>query len=596
MSSERTVPSKPIREAPPSAAKRDWRNSWWVAGGLGCLLGGCIALLLGSLFFAREPVEAALAGWVQGSETRVSEATTTTPTSVTVTPSLTGTVSLTPTVEITGSLTPQPPVTETITATATTTVTVTIAADETEIGDNDDKNIESDSLPVSDEPEIGDITFALDATADSYEPVDAGETFEAGVTEIHAIFDYSGMSNENQWERVWYLDGQEILRNKAQWAGQPAGRFDYFIDADGEPLFPGEWRLELYVEEELLAVGNFTIAADEEADDEIAAEATAPTVLTQATRTPTPRPTTPTREPSPAATRPGTPRPSDGGTYRLLFTRWDGGQHHLYVADTNGDNERFLLRRAAGPSWTPDGDTIFFYGEEGVDRQLVDGVEYIFDGISNGLISMDASPLPRGMDQISLFQGLDWKQGTARWARVSPNGQMVAFDARPGSRDYRIFFLGTDDNQQFRYEILGEQAAWSPDSDQIVYRSGRDGQTGLWISNRDDTGHTLLIEVGSASFPTWSPDGQTIAISREVDGNIDIYTIDIDGSNLQRLTTALGQDTLPVYTPSGDLIFRSVRSGQWAIWKMSGTGDNQTEIIPEANVGPDWAFSRMSVN
>ncbi len=457
-----------------------------------------------------------------------------------------------------------------------------------------------ETSPVT--PSIGEITFALDATEDDYEPVEPGITFEEGITEIHAIFDYEGMSDAYVWERVWYLNGDEILRNAADWAGEERGRFDYFIDADGEPLFPGRWRLELYVEDQLLASGSFTIEANEATEADEAAEideteiaATTSTPTTDANGTPTATPTrSPASSPSPTAPPPA-PTRSGGGTYSLLFTRWDGGQHHLYVADTNGNNELYLLRRAAGPSWTPDKRNIFFYGEEGIDRQLVDGVEYVFDGVSNGIISMEAAPLPQGMDEISLFQRLDWKQGTARWANVSPNGQMVAFDAKPGSRDYRIFFLGTEGNQQYRFEILGEQADWSPDSERVVYRSGRGGQTGLWIANRDDTGHMLLTGNGSDSFPTWSPDGQTVAFSREVEGNIDIYAIEVDGSNLRRLTEALGPDTLPTYTPDGDLIFRSARDGQWSIWKMSGTGNNETEIIPDANVGPDWSFSRMSV-
>jgi hypothetical protein len=28
---------------------------------------------------------------------------------------------------------------------------------------------------------------------------------------------------------------------------------------------------------------------------------------------------------------------------------------------------------------------------------------------------------------------------------------------------------------------------------------------------------------------------------------------------------------------------------------MSGTGANQQEIIPDAGVGPDWAYSKMDV-
>ena len=99
----------------------------------------------------------------------------------------------------------------------------------------------------------------------------------------------------------------------------------------------------------------------------------------------------------------------------------------------------------------------------------------------------------------------------------------------------------------------------------------------------------------SDSFPAWSPDGQTIAFSREVGGNVDIYTVDIDGSNLQRLTDTPGHDTLPEFLPNGDVVFRSARTGSWGIWKMKGDGADQIEIIPNAVVGPEWSFSRMGV-
>jgi Tol biopolymer transport system component len=267
----------------------------------------------------------------------------------------------------------------------------------------------------------------------------------------------------------------------------------------------------------------------------------------------------------------------------------------MYVADTNGSGERFLLNRAAGPSWTPSGQEIFFFGEAGIDRQrLVDGREFVFDGISNGIVALtNAAALPSA-DTALLYQGNDWKQGTARWASVSPDGQMVAFDAKPGG-DYRIYFLGTADNQQFRFEIIGEQADWAPNSQKIVYRSGRDGKTGIWISNRDDSGHTNITQGGSDSFPAWSPDGKTIAFSRDDGGNVNIYLVNVDGSNLRQITDAPGPDTLPIYTPSGDIVFRSARSGSWGIWKMSGDGSNQKEIIPNAGVGPDWSFSKMDV-
>ncbi|MBN1991828.1 MAG: PD40 domain-containing protein [Anaerolineae bacterium] len=427
-----------------------------------------------------------------------------------------------------------------------------LAQDDTE-GVRAGDSIPADS-PVGPEPEIGQITFALGAT-ELREPIDPDLLFTAGITQIHAIFDYSGMSTAYTWERVWYLNETEVARSATAWTGPESGTFDYFIDNGLKPLPAGDWLLEIYVEDKLQSLGVFII------EDVL-----------------------------PPAETAGSP----AGVYQLVYPKCDGDHHDIYVADTNGRHEQLIVTRGAGPSWTPDGAMIFFFGEGGVDRQMRNGLEYVFDGISSGLVAMTAYPLPTGIEQLNMFQSLDWKQGTARWARVSPDGSMVAYDAKPGG-DYRLYFLGTAANQQFRYEIPGEQADWSPDSRKIVYRSGRNGQVGIWISNRDDSDPTRLTENGTDSFPAWSPDGDTIAFSRDVEGNVDIYAINVDGSNLRRLTDAPGHDTLATYAPNGDLIFRSARTGSWGIWKMKGDGSGQTEIIANACVGNDWAYSMMDV-
>ena len=554
-------------EGTPPDPEKPKRNPLMIAGGIGCALLLCVALLIGGGFYYMGESVDNLTANLLGDEAFA-------PVEETVPVTEEATATTVPTLEPTPVIEPTTEPTEEATA---------------------EPGIEPSPTPRPD-PELSEITFALDAT-ETYEPIDPATEFEGEVTEVHAIFEYTGLSPDYTWERVWFLDGQEVLRSKEAWTGADAGVFDYFINAGGEPLSPGEWTLELYVEDELLTTGSFVILEDEAtlaaAGTAEAESTTEPTELVEATDEASEHdadlPTVSTATPAPTAT----PVPQ-AQTYQLAYTKWNGVQHNLYVGDTDGSTEQFIIGRAAGPSWTPDGQRIFFFGETGVDRQTVEGVEYVFDGISNGIVAVNVSPLPESVGEVQLFQGLDWKDAGARWANVSPNGQMVAFDSKR-SGNYRIYFLGTQDNEQFRYEIIGEQADWSPDSQKIVYRSGRDGTTGIWISNRDDSGHTLITNGGSDSFPAWSPDGETIAFSRDEEGNTDIYTVNIDGSNLQRLTDAPGPDTLPTYTPDGQIIFRSARTGNWGIWKMNGDGADQTEIIPDANVGVDWTFSRMSV-
>ena len=546
---DQTIYSNKSVATPPEKPKR---NPLLIIGGIGCAFLLCAGLLVvGGAYFLGNQITS-LAGVSGDEDTPTTEASADEPTA-------------TPT--------PEPEPTE-----------ETAATSESEPTPTSEASAATDTPEIPAEPEIGEIVFALGST-DDQEPIDPADTFEEGITEVHAIFEHNNISPDYTWERVWYLNGEEVLRSEETWDSDPTGIFDYFINAGGDPLSPGEWVLELYVEGELLASGSFEIEAEEEP---IAATTpTATPTLEAAEATPTP---TATRRPAP---------PPAARTYQLVYTKWDGGRHNIFIGDTDGSAEQFIMHNGAGPSWLGNSDTIFFFGEPGVNLQNRDTFPGIgsceLPGVSDGIVAITIPDAPQEVCQASseVFQGLDWKVGSARWTSVSPDGNMVAYDAKPGG-DYRIYFLGTADNQQFKFEIVGEQADWSPNSQKVVYRSGRDGKTGIWISNRDDSGHTLVTN-GNDSFPAWSPDGQTIAFSRDEGGNVDIYTVNIDGSNLTRLTDASGPDTLPIYTPGGQIIFRSARSGSWGIWKMNGDGSNQTEIIPNAGVGPDWAKSKMDV-
>ena len=415
--------------------------------------------------------------------------------------------------------------------------------------------------PVSQQPSIGAITFAVDATEDN-QPIGAASSFQADIEEIHAIFSYEGMSDGDPWERYWYQDGEEVGGGSDVWDAGESGTFDLSLSNNGQPLGSGIWSLEIYADGELARSGSFVI------------EGSAPP-------SPTPQPATST--PAPTAR-----------TYQIAFSRWDGGKHDLFIADTDGSGERFLLERAAGPSWSPSGQYLSIYGAEGVDRQTRGGVEYVVEGITNGILWLEVANFPSDITQVEIGQYV--REGSGRWTAWAPNGEMIAFDAARGGPDRRIYFLGTDDNQQYNIEIPGEQASWSPNSNQVVYRSGRDGKQGIWISNRDDSGAHNITNEGNDSFPSWSPDGRSIAFHRDAGGNVDIYVMNTDGGNVRRLTDAPGPDTLPTWTPDGRIVFRSARSGSWTIYIMNADGSGQRQIIANADPGPDWAFGRMDVH
>ncbi|MCH8296369.1 TolB family protein, partial [Candidatus Poribacteria bacterium] len=65
-------------------------------------------------------------------------------------------------------------------------------------------------------------------------------------------------------------------------------------------------------------------------------------------------------------------------------------------------------------------------------------------------------------------------------------------------------------------------------------------------------------------------------------GEYDIYTIPADGGEETQLTTAIGLDDGPDYSPDGKFIyFNSVRTGLMQIWRMNTDGSDQQQITSD---------------
>lgn len=101
---------------------------------------------------------------------------------------------------------------------------------------------------------------------------------------------------------------------------------------------------------------------------------------------------------------------------------------------------------------------------------------------------------------------------------------------------------------------------WSPNSEQILFTSGRRGISEIY---KIDVGDENLVQLtkdrARASSPTWSPNGEQIAFTFSRDKSElypnDIYVMDANGGNVRRLTNDDYDKYTLSWSPSGSEIF-----------------------------------------
>lgn len=174
----------------------------------------------------------------------------------------------------------------------------------------------------------------------------------------------------------------------------------------------------------------------------------------------------------------------------------------------------------------------------------------------------------------------------------SPDGTQIAFYAYRDSTTWSLYRM--DINGANRVPLTAEPQGvrdagpdWSPDGKTIAFSRLQESESEIWLVDADGGRPRKLL---SGFAPRWSPDGRRLVFYTRRDG--ELYVVEADGSNLQRLTMDEIEDKWPAWAPDGRRIaFMSGSRGNYQIHVMMADGSGRTQLTddPFDNWQPVWS-------
>jgi tetratricopeptide (TPR) repeat protein len=302
--------------------------------------------------------------------------------------------------------------------------------------------------------------------------------------------------------------------------------------------------------------------------------------------TATPKPTArpgPTSRPAAVATEVSQPAPVPTaqaaalGAGQIVFPVYDATvkTHTLQVVDLASGRASIVRENASQPAFAPNGGRLAF-------RNLDPG--HLGVGILN-LASREVQDLT-----------VHAEDSTPAW---SPDALYIAFASdKHGDRKWRVYAISPGEvRAEGEMWIYGQMPVWSPEGDQIAYHGcdPQGNECGIWLMGPGGFDPVRLTTDASDTAPAWSPDGSQIVFTSARSGNWELYLVQPESGQLQKLTTQPAADVAPTWSPdSRKVAFLSDRTGTWAVYILDIKSGEVQMVAASGDGYPDPVDQRLA--
>ena len=266
---------------------------------------------------------------------------------------------------------------------------------------------------------------------------------------------------------------------------------------------------------------------------------------------------------------------------KIYFVSDRTGHKEIWEMDYDGANQHPITHLGSislSPRISPDGSRLAFSSLAKTSWEIM---MYSFD-----------------LNRLVSFPRLGGTNLSPAW---SPDGTKLAFSgSRSGDSEINVTdAAGGDMKRLTSGKGPNVSPTWNRKTGaQIAFVSGRTGLPQIYTMEADGTNVQRMTDQGYAVSPNWSPNGQFLTFSwmrkygPGMPGSNDLYLMDIASKQFVQLTHDGSRNDFPCWSPDGrHIVFQSNRSGNEQIWSMLADGTKVTQLtFTGRNSQPNWSW------
>ena len=182
---------------------------------------------------------------------------------------------------------------------------------------------------------------------------------------------------------------------------------------------------------------------------------------------------------------------------------------------------------------------------------------------------------------------------------IDIKGEILFISRRiSNSSDWQMFLMSADGTNQRAVSnnlVRCSPPTLSHSGTKIAFTTYENLSNNLYMIGKDGQNLKLLSKgKQSCGSPVWSSDDSKITFVKndnDVGGNVDIYSIQVDGSNEIKLTNQNDNFSPQYFSKGNSIIFASSNNTWTGIYKMNSDGSNRQLLTP-----PNKSFSGPKIS